>query len=68
MTPDALEQHLRILEEAGLVSRLPAGDGEAVCGNPAPLDVAAAWIEMNRELWSMHIQVRKPLQAGGAPA
>ncbi|WP_115420573.1 helix-turn-helix domain-containing protein [Ensifer sp. M14] len=68
VSPDALEQHLRILEEACLVSRLPAGGGEAVCGNPAPLDIAAAWIEMNRELWSMHIHAPKSLEAGGAPA
>ncbi|WP_414735865.1 helix-turn-helix domain-containing protein [Ensifer adhaerens] len=63
VTPDALEQHLRILEEACLVSRLPARDGEAVCGNPAPLDVAAAWIDMNRALWSMHSQVSNSSEA-----
>jgi hypothetical protein len=39
-----------------------------VCGNPAPLDVAAAWIDMNRALWSMHSQVANSLEAGRTSA
>ncbi|WP_112810086.1 ArsR/SmtB family transcription factor [Ensifer sp.] len=69
VTPDILDQHLRILEEACLVSRLPERGGEAVRGNPAPLDIAAAWIDMNRALWSMHIQIAAPSEeAGRTPA
>lgn len=68
VTPAALDQHLRILEEAGLVSRLPARDGESVCGNPAPLDIAAAWIDMNRALWSMRSQVSNAFGVTGTPS
>ncbi len=56
---DELSRHMTILEEAELISRRPQGEGELVSANPAPLEIAAEWINTNRELWAMRSQMRE---------
>lgn len=55
---DALSRHMTILEEAGLISRRRQGDRDLVAANPAPLEIAAEWINTNRELWAMRSQMQ----------
>ncbi|HEV7310547.1 transcriptional regulator [Ensifer sp.] len=57
MTGADLDQHIVLLETAGLVTRLRRRDGDALTGHPAPLNEAAGWINTNRELWAMRIQL-----------
>ncbi len=54
---EELETHIALLEAAGLVTRLRRRDGDALSGNPAPLSVAATWINTNRELWVMRVEM-----------
>ncbi|MDK1384976.1 metalloregulator ArsR/SmtB family transcription factor [Sinorhizobium sp. 8-89] len=49
---DALSKHLAIMESAGLIVRQRGEGGEMVTANPAPLEIAAKWINTNRELWT----------------
>lgn len=63
---DELSGHIVILEEAGLVSRRRQGERELVAANPAPLEIAADWINTNRELWAMRSQMQEG-PAAGAP-
>ncbi|RAS15255.1 helix-turn-helix protein [Ensifer adhaerens] len=56
-TREELETHIALLEAAGLVTRLKRRDGDALIGNPAPLSVAATWINTNRELWVMRVEM-----------
>ncbi|MCZ4089735.1 ArsR/SmtB family transcription factor [Sinorhizobium psoraleae] len=55
---DALSKHLAIMESAGLIVRQRGEDGEIVTANPAPLEIAAKWINTNRELWTMRSQMQ----------
>ncbi|HXV31647.1 MAG TPA: metalloregulator ArsR/SmtB family transcription factor [Sinorhizobium sp.] len=52
-----LSRHMTILEAAGLILRRRQGDEEMVAANPEPLEVAAEWINTNRELWAMRSQM-----------
>ncbi len=52
-----LEKHIALLETAGLVTRLRRRDGDALTGHPVPLNEAASWINTNRELWAMRVQL-----------
>ncbi|MBP2234975.1 DNA-binding transcriptional ArsR family regulator [Sinorhizobium kostiense] len=61
---DELSRHIVILEEAGLVSRRRQGERELVAANPAPLEIAADWINTNRELWAMRSQMQEEPSAG----
>ncbi len=54
---EELETHIALLEAAGLVTRLRRRDGDALSGNPAPLSMAATWINTNRELWVMRVEM-----------
>ncbi|OCP01350.1 hypothetical protein BC374_06430 [Ensifer sp. LC13] len=60
VTGEDLETHIALLETAGLVTRLRRRDGDALTGHPAPLNEAASWINTNRELWAMRIQMPDP--------
>lgn len=48
----AISQHLRVLEEAGLITRTRRAQWRLCALTPAPLDDATAWVEKNRQLWS----------------
>ncbi len=67
---DELSKHMVILEEAGLISRRQQDDREMIAADPAPLEVAAEWINTNRELWAMRSQMQEisPGPAPGQPA
>ncbi|OAP40528.1 transcriptional regulator [Sinorhizobium glycinis] len=62
---DELSSHMVILEEAGLITRRHRDDREMIAANPGPLEVAAEWINTNRELWAMRSQIE---ETGPAPA
>lgn len=64
---EELEKHIGLLETAGLVTRLKRREGESLRGNPAPLSVAATWINTNRELWAMRVQMPETRLASAAP-
>lgn len=51
MSRPAISKHLRVLEEAGLVSRTPQGRMTR-CGLEAePMAAAAAWVDRYRAFW-----------------
>lgn len=52
MTQQAVSRHLKVLEQAGLISRRRAGKSRPCRIEPEALDVAADWIERHRELWA----------------
>ncbi|WEX78539.1 metalloregulator ArsR/SmtB family transcription factor [Sinorhizobium numidicum] len=62
---DVLSKHMAILETAGLITRRRQDDGELISANPAPLEIAAEWINTNRELWAMRSQMPELSQDGG---
>src|SRR5579862_2628982 len=48
----AVSQHLRVLEQAGLISRTRLRQTRPCRLEPAALDLAVGWIEQNRRMWS----------------
>ena len=52
MSRAAVSQHLTVLEQAGLVTRVRRGQWIDCHLTPAALDPAAAWIEEQRAEWS----------------
>ncbi len=64
---EELEKHIALLEAAGLITRLRRREGESLSGNPAPLSEAATWINTNRELWAMRVQMPETRLATAAP-
>ena len=61
----SLENKLKASQ--GLITRLRRREGESLSGNPAPLSEAATWINTNRELWAMRVQMPETRLASGAP-
>ena len=51
----AVSQHLRILEEAGLVSTQKLGRVRTASVNTAGLDVLAAWVRERRPVWERRL-------------
>jgi DNA-binding transcriptional ArsR family regulator len=51
MSLPAVSKHLRLLEDAGLVTRRIEGPTHFLVLNPKPLDEAVNWIEQQREFW-----------------
>ena len=51
MSLPAVSKHLRILEEAGLLSRRVEGRNHYIKANAEPLEQAVNWIERQREFW-----------------
>jgi DNA-binding transcriptional ArsR family regulator len=47
----AISKHLKVLEEAGVVSRAVEGRTHRLSLRPAPLDEAAEWMDRQRALW-----------------
>ncbi|MCA1366331.1 winged helix-turn-helix transcriptional regulator [Bradyrhizobium sp. BRP14] len=63
---DVLAKHLIILEAAGLIARRRQDGKELVTADPAPLEIAAEWIDTNRELWAMRSQMQELSPDGGS--
>ncbi|PST25505.1 transcriptional regulator [Mesorhizobium plurifarium] len=64
---DVLAGHLAVLETAGLIARRWKGGKELVKADPAPLEIAAEWIDTNRELWAMQSQMQESSRDDGSP-
>jgi DNA-binding transcriptional ArsR family regulator len=47
-----LSRHLKVLEEAGVVSRVIDGRTHRLSLDPGPLDEASAWLEEQRSRWA----------------
>lgn len=47
----AISQHLRVLQDAGLIERATRAQWRVCTLRPEPLDEATAWVERNRALW-----------------
>ena len=47
----AVSKHLRVLEQAGVVSRTIAGRTHVLRLQPRALQEAASWLELHRSLW-----------------
>lgn len=47
----AVTKHLKLLEEAGAITRTVEGRTHVLRLIPAPLDDASRWIELHRSLW-----------------
>jgi len=48
----AISRHLKVLEEAGVVSRVIDGRTHRLSLDLGPLDEATAWLEMQRNRWT----------------
>ena len=48
----AISQHLRVLEEAGLITRTPQAQWRLCTLTPEPLEAATDWVEEHRRIWS----------------
>src|SRR6185503_9009045 len=55
MSLNAVSKHLRVLEDAKLVTRRVAGREHLISLNPGALDEAAGWIERQRSLWAWRL-------------
>ena len=47
----AVTKHLKVLEEAGVVSRTITGRTHVLRLEPEPLHDASAWLELHRSVW-----------------
>lgn len=52
MSGPAVSQHLRVLEEAELITRTRRAQWRLCTLTPEPLETANDWIERHREVWS----------------
>ena len=52
LTQQAISKHLKVLEQAGLISRSRAAQRRPCRLRPDHLDAAAAWIERHRRAWA----------------
>jgi DNA-binding transcriptional ArsR family regulator len=52
LTQQAISKHLKVLEQAGLISRGRAAQRRPCRLRPDHLDAAAAWIERHRRAWA----------------
>jgi len=52
LTQQAVSKHLKVLEQAGLISRSRAAQRRPCRLRPDHLDAAAAWIELHRQAWA----------------
>jgi len=49
---NSVSKHIRVLEQASLVTRRRVGREHWISFNRQPLDEAAAWIESQRSFWN----------------
>ena len=52
LTQQAISKHLKVLEQAGLISRSRAAQRRPCRLRPGHLDAAASWIERHRRAWA----------------
>jgi DNA-binding transcriptional ArsR family regulator len=52
VTKPAITKHLKVLEEAGVVSRVIDGRTHRLSLDPASLDEASQWLEQQRSRWT----------------
>jgi DNA-binding transcriptional ArsR family regulator len=52
MTQQAVSKHLKVLEQAGLISRTRAAQSRPCRLEPGRLDAASGWLEQHRRIWS----------------
>lgn len=52
MSGPAISQHLRVLEEAELITRTRRAQWRLCALTPEPLETANAWVEEHRRIWS----------------
>jgi DNA-binding transcriptional ArsR family regulator len=52
VTKPAITKHLKVLEEAGVVSRVIDGRTHRLSLDPTPLDEASRWLEVQRNRWT----------------
>lgn len=52
LTQQAVSKHLKVMERAGLISRTRVAQSRPCRLEPERLDVAAAWIERHRQIWT----------------
>lgn len=52
MSLNAVSKHIRVLEEASLVTRRREGKEHRIAFSPEPLDELARWITEKRALWN----------------
>lgn len=69
LTQQAISRHVKVLEQAGLISRTRAAQSRPCHLEPDRLDVAEAWISEHRQMWAERYdrldQHLKTLQANG---
>jgi DNA-binding transcriptional ArsR family regulator len=51
ITKPAVTKHVKVLEDAGVVSRTVAGRTHVLRLEPQPFREASAWLELHRSLW-----------------
>ncbi len=69
LSKPAISKHLKVLEEAGLVSRVIEGRRHRLRLEPRPFEAAAGWIERHRRLWEAKFdEVERYLAEDGAGA
>jgi DNA-binding transcriptional ArsR family regulator len=56
---EAVSKHIRVLEAAGLVSRIIQGRDHVVSLQPEPLLPAGAWIDTYRRFWEERLKALK---------
>jgi DNA-binding transcriptional ArsR family regulator len=52
MTQQAISKHLKVLEQAGLISRTRDAQSRPCQLEPDRLDAASGWIEQHRRIWA----------------
>jgi DNA-binding transcriptional ArsR family regulator len=52
VSKSAISKHLKVLEEAGVVSRVIDGRTHRLSLDLAPLDEASQWLELQRSRWT----------------
>jgi len=57
MTQPAISRHLKVLEEAGVVSRVIEGRTHRLALRDGALSGPAGWMERHRELWERKLDV-----------
>ncbi|MCY6380071.1 ArsR/SmtB family transcription factor [Hoeflea prorocentri] len=56
LTPGAISQHLKVLEEAQLIKRVVKGREHHCELSPAGLDPALEWVERHRAFWRQKLR------------
>ena len=57
MSLAAVSKHIRVLEDAGLVRRSIVGREHRLTLEPAPLGVAARWLETYQQFWEERLDL-----------